>query len=239
MVHALVLGLSKPRGTPLYSLPIKFPSSQIRQAHWNVVSGFENECHPSRERVSGCLKQAGTEAKKWMGGGGGSKPPDGDQQRGKVAKFGPSPFPIGLHYLSQNKDFSQPSTHTLNKFYAIWYLSKLVVLRDGEMDALKTWTLNVLSVPILAALGSAPCQPLEGGFTHISISMKRRLPLSPRLLPCLERVVCKKQMLFLDLEFVASLVTIFGFKIKNCFYVGRSPRIRTNQMHFGQWPMAT
>ena len=81
-----------------------------------------------------------------------------------MAKFGPSPFPIGLHYLSQNKDLSQPSTHTLNKFYAIWYLSKLIVLRDGEMDDLKT--LNVLSVPILAALGSAPCQPLEGGFTH-------------------------------------------------------------------------
>ena len=101
------------------------------------------------------------------------------------------------------------------------------------MDDLKTWILNVLSVPILAALGSAPCQPLEGGFTHISISMKRRLPLSPRLLPCLVRVVCKKHMLFPDLEFVASHVTIFGFKIKYCFYLGRSLRIHTNQIHFG------
>ena len=104
----------------------------------NVLSGSENECHPSRERVSGCLKQAGTEAKKWMGGGRGSKPPDGDQQRGKVAKFGPSPFPIGLHYLSQNKDFSQPTKLTLNQFYTIWYISKLLVLRDRQMDDLKT-----------------------------------------------------------------------------------------------------
>ena len=33
--------------------------------------------------------------------------------------------------------------------------------------------------------------------------------------------------------FVASHVTIFGFKIKYCFYLGRSLRIHTNQIHFG------
>ena len=52
-------------------------------------------------RVSGCLSRRRSQRGVKEGGVGvlGSKPPDGDQQRGKVAKFRPSPFPIGLHYL--------------------------------------------------------------------------------------------------------------------------------------------
>ena len=64
-------------------------------------------------RVSGCLSRrrsqrgvkGGEEGEGGEDEGGGSKPPDGDQQRGKVAKFSLSPFPIGLHYLRQNKGF--------------------------------------------------------------------------------------------------------------------------------------
>ena len=78
----------------------------------NVLSRSENECHPSRERVSGCLKQAGTEAKKWMGGGGVVNHLMGISKGEKWPNSDPPPFPSAFIICHRTKTFlSPPNSH--------------------------------------------------------------------------------------------------------------------------------
>ena len=75
----------------------------------NVLSGSENECHPSRERVSGCLKQAGTEAKKWMGGERGVvNHLMGISKGEKWPNSDPPPFPSAFIICHRTKTFLNP-----------------------------------------------------------------------------------------------------------------------------------